>query len=146
MECVDLQTQKPLRVLAHGDGLHEVQMPSPITDEFSIRIRAQVVTAKDQILRLPKVVVLDATSRQEFVKLPISDGTQRVGWETRGLDLIDTSTSEGSLPADNSLLYRVLSSQYWRSGNCDASELLVRTRMPLGRLCPNDAGSQTSPT
>lgn len=123
MECVDLQTQKPLRVLAHGDGLHEVQMPTPVTDEFSIRIRAQVVTAKDQILRLPKVVVLDATSRQEFVKLPVSDGTQRVGWETRGLDLIDTSTLEGSLPSDNSSLYRVLSAQYAAEIR-DASELL----------------------
>ncbi|MGV3608657.1 MAG: hypothetical protein ACO1RA_19800 [Planctomycetaceae bacterium] len=129
MECVDLQTQKPLRVLAHGDGLHEVQMPSPVTDEFSIRIRAQVVTAKDQILRLPKVVVLDATSRQEFVKLPVSDGAQRVGWETRGLDLIDTSTLEGSLPSDNSLLYRVLSSQYAAEIR-DASELLREPECP----------------
>jgi len=129
MECVDLQTQKPLRVLAHGEGLHEVQMPTPVTEEFSIRIRAQVVTAKDQILRLPKVVVLDATSRQEFVKLPVSDGTQRVGWETRGLDLIDTSTLEGSLHSDNSSLHRVLSAQYAAEIR-DASEFLREPNCP----------------
>lgn len=112
LECTDLKSQKALRVLAHGEGLHEIRLEEAVKEIFSIRIRAQVVTAKDQILRLPKVVVLDATSRQEFVSLPTRDGPQTIEWETRGLEPVDTSEADKGRPVDDQMIYRVLSPQF----------------------------------